>query len=54
MGLFNYSEREVKRTRPMVKKINALEPEMEKLTDKELTAKTEEFKERIKKRRIIR
>ena len=48
MGLFNYSEREVRRTRPMVKKINALEPEMEKLTDKELTSKTNEFKERIK------
>ena len=49
MGLFNYSEREVKRTRPLVKKINSLEPEMEKLTDRELTAKTAEFKERLAK-----
>ena len=48
MGLFNYSEREVKRTRPLVKKINSLEPEIAKLTDKELTAKTIEFKERYK------
>ena len=51
MGRFfkSYSEREVKRTKPIVEKINKLEPEMEKLTDKELTAKTAEFKERLTK-----
>ena len=49
MGLFkSYSEKEVKRTRPIVQKINNLEPEISKLSDKELQAKTPEFKERIK------
>ena len=48
MGLFkSYSEKEVKRVMPIVKKINGLEPEMEKLSDKELQAKTQEFKERL-------
>ena len=48
MGLFkSYSEKEVKRVMPLVKKINELEPEMEKLSDKELQAKTQEFKERL-------
>ncbi len=50
MGLFkSYSEKEVKRVMPIVKKINDLEPEMEKLSDKELQAKTPEFKERLSK-----
>ena len=50
MGLFKtYSEKEVKRVMPLVKKINELEPEMEKLSDKELQAKTPEFKERLSK-----
>ncbi len=40
-----YSEKkEVKRVMPIVKKINELEPEMEKLTDHELKEKTEYFK----------
>ena len=48
MGLFKtYSEKEVKRVMPLVKKINELEPEMEKLTDKELQAKTPELKEKL-------
>lgn len=52
MGLFksifgSYSEREVKRIRPIVEKINSLEPEMEKLSDKELTAKTDYFKNEL-------
>ena len=48
MGLFkSYSEKEVKRVMPIVKKINDLEPEMEKLSDKELHAKTQEFKDRL-------
>ena len=50
MGLFgNYSKREVNRTKPIVKKINSLETEMEKLTDKQLSEKTIEFKERLNK-----
>ena len=47
MGLFKtYSEKEVKRIRPIVDKINGLEEEISKLTDTELKAKTEEFKNR--------
>ena len=50
MGLFkSYSEKEVKRVMPIVKKINELEPEVQRLTDKELQAKTPEFKERLEK-----
>ena len=49
MGLFkSYSEKEVKRIRPLVEKINGLEPDMQKLSDKELRGKTDEFKNRIK------
>ena len=44
-----YSEKELKRIRPIVEKINSLEPEMEKLSDKELRAKTDEFKDRLNK-----
>lgn len=42
-------EREMKRLQPLVDKINALEPEIKKLTDDQLKAKTPEFKERLKK-----
>ena len=49
MKLFkSYSEKEVKRIMPIVKKINELEPEMEKLSDEELKAKTPYFKEQLK------
>ena len=48
MGLFKtYSQKEVKRVMPLVKKINNLESEMEKLTDTELRHKTDEFKKRF-------
>ena len=47
MGLFRtYSEKEVKRIRPIVDKINGLEEEISKLSDSELKAKTEKFKNR--------
>ena len=50
MGLFKtYSEKEVKRVQPLVKKINELEPEIQKLSDKELRGKTDEFKSRLEK-----
>ena len=50
MGLFKtYSEKEVKRVQPLVKKINDLEPDMQKLSDKELRGKTDEFKGRLEK-----
>ena len=44
-----YSEREVNRIRPIVKKINSLSETMEKLSNEELQAKTAEFKERLQK-----
>jgi preprotein translocase subunit SecA len=40
-------ERAVKRMRPVVARINDLEPEMKKLEDHELRAKTAEFKEKL-------
>ena len=52
MGIFNkifgsYSEREVKRIIPIVDKIDAMDGDMQKLTDDELKAKTDEFKKRL-------
>jgi len=44
------NEREVKRRLPNVALINELEPEMQKLTDAQLRAKTDEFRQRIKER----
>ena len=44
------NEREVKRLQPRVAAINALEPEMQKLSDDELRAKTAEFRARIQER----
>ena len=50
MGLFKtYSEKEIKRVRPIVEKINSLEPEIQKLSDEELRNKTAEFKDRLTK-----
>ena len=45
----DYSSREVKRIIPIQKKVLELEEEYKKLTDAELQAKTQEFKERLKK-----
>ena len=52
MGLFSkimgtHSQRELKRIYPLVDKIEALGPEMEKLSDEELRNKTSVFKERL-------
>jgi preprotein translocase subunit SecA len=44
------NEREVKRLMPQVEAINALEPAMKKLSDAELRAKTDEFRQRIQER----
>ena len=50
MRLFKtYSEKEVKRVRPLVNKINGLEEEISKLSDSELRGKTEYFKKQLKK-----
>ena len=43
------SEKELKRCRPIVEKINSLEPEMQKLSSANLQAKTQEFKRRLQK-----
>ena len=43
-----YSEKEVKRVMPLVEKINGMEEEISKLSDAELRAKTEYFKEQLK------
>ena len=49
MKLFkSYSEKEVKKVRPIVDKINSLEEEISKLSDQELTKKTTYFKEELK------
>ena len=52
MGLFQkifgtHSEHELKRIYPIVDAIEALDPEMQKLSDEELKDKTREFKERL-------
>ena len=52
MGLFSkimgtHSQRELKRIYPIVDKIEALSPAMEKLSDEELRDKTSAFKERL-------
>jgi len=44
------NEREIKRLMPRVEAINALEPEMRKLSDEQLRAKTDGFRHRIKER----
>ena len=51
MGLFNklfgsHSDRELKKIYPIVDRIEALEGQMQSLTDEELRGKTAEFKER--------
>jgi preprotein translocase subunit SecA len=45
--VFDSNEREIARLRKKVERITALEPEMEKLSDDELRAKTVEFRERL-------
>ncbi|MGA7557467.1 MAG: preprotein translocase subunit SecA [Terriglobales bacterium] len=44
------NEREIKRLQPRVAAINALEPEIQKLSDDQLRAKTSEFRARIQER----
>ena len=54
MKLFkSYSEKEVKRVRPIINKINGLEEEISKLSDSELRAKTQYFKEQLKKGKTL-
>ena len=44
------NEREIKRITPLVEQINALEAEMKQLSDEQLRAKTDEFRQRIRER----
>ena len=44
------NERIIKRLGPRVERINAMEPEVRKLTDEQLRAKTDEFKKRVQDR----
>lgn len=45
----SFSDKELKRIQPLADKVLALEPEMQKLTDEQLQAKTTEFRERLAK-----
>ncbi len=45
----SYSQRQVKRYRKTVEKINALEPVIQALTDEALAQKTSEFQSRLEK-----
>ena len=42
------NEREIKRLRPLIEKINVLEPQMQAKSDEELRAQTDIFKQRLK------
>ena len=44
------NERELKRLMPQVEAISALEPQMQELSDEQLRAKTDEFRQRIQQR----
>jgi len=46
-NLIDSNEKEVRRLQPLVDHVNSLEPDLEKLTDVELRAKTDEFKARV-------
>ena len=48
-NLLDFNAKEIAKLRPMVEKVNSLEPEMKKLKDKDFSAKTISFKERIAK-----
>ena len=54
MKLFKtYSEKEVKRIRPIIDKINGLEEEISKLKDSELRAKTDYFKKQLQEGKTL-
>ena len=48
----NYSEKEIKKITPIVKKIESLAPQYENLSDEELRGKTQEFKDRLAKAKL--
>ena len=51
-NLFDDNAKDIKRYTKMVQQVNEFEPEMEALSDSELTAKTEEFKKRLQEEEI--
>lgn len=51
--LFGSNEREIKKLHPIVEKINDLEEEISKLSDKDLKEKTQEFKGKIEKGKML-
>ncbi len=48
-NLLDFNDKELKKLRPLVEKINSLEAGMKKLKDKDFPKKTESFKERVDK-----
>lgn len=51
--LFGSNEREIKKLRPIVEKINSLEIEIQKLSDEGLKNKTREFKKRLQNKETL-
>ncbi len=51
--LFGSNERELGKMRPVVEKINSLEPEIQKLSDEELKEKTKYFKKLLKEGKTL-
>jgi preprotein translocase subunit SecA len=49
-GILDSNEREIKRLQPLVDRVNALEPDFERLSDAELRDKTDQFKARHQER----
>lgn len=47
--IFDSNEREIRKLKPLVEKINSLEPQVASLSDAQLRAKTDEFRERLQK-----
>lgn len=46
--LFDNNERDIRKYRKVVEKVNAIEPQFKALTDEQLKAKTAEFRQRVK------
>jgi preprotein translocase subunit SecA len=46
-AIFDSTRRDLKRARALVERINALGPEMQRLTDEQMAAKTAEFRDRL-------
>jgi len=51
-GLWDSTKKDLNRARPVVARVNALEPEIQALSDEQLRAKTPEFRARIERARL--